>query len=178
MTTRQAILLTLSFLVRRTAAFAPRHCHTAVTTPMATSWSRSSTAPPQWRLFSSQGPDIQHVNRAQMEEIVEQYEEGDSDYLVIDVRTPEEVMNTGKLGPNVHTLPVQVIMQRNVFALDEEDFEEICGFEKPTPDTTLVFSCAAGIRSVYACQYASQAGYTKLVNYMGGANEWFQPSRF
>ena len=70
------------------------------------------------------------------------------------------------------------IMEKNVFALDEEDFEDITGFEKPAPDTTLVFTCAAGIRSVYACQFASQAGYSKLVNYMGGANEWFQPAAF
>jgi rhodanese-related sulfurtransferase len=37
----------------------------------------------------------------------------------------------------------------------------------------LVFSCAAGIRSVHAAQFAAQNGYTKLVNYKGGANEWF-----
>merc|ERR1712087_1077795 len=71
----------------------------------------------------------QHVNRAQMEEIVEQYEEGDSEYIVIDVRTPGEVTNTGKLGPNVLTLPVQVIMEKDIFALEADDFEDIAGFE-------------------------------------------------
>lgn len=176
MTTRQALLLTLSFLARRTASFAPRQCHIATSaSPTMRTAQQQQT---QWRLFSTQGPDIQHVNKAQMEELVEQYEDGDSDMIVIDVRTPEEVMDTGKLGDKVYTLPVQTIMQTNLFTLDEEDFEEIAGFEKPTPDTTLVFSCAAGIRSVYACQFASQGGYTKLVNYMGGANEWFQPAAF
>ena len=96
-----------------------------------------------------------------------------SQYVVIDVRTEEEVYGTGKLSPNVHTLPVQVIMQSNVFQMDPDDFEDFCGFEKPRPDETLVFSCAAGIRSVVACHFAAQAGFTNLVNYQGGSNEWF-----
>jgi rhodanese-related sulfurtransferase len=116
-----------------------------------------------------------------MEEIVEDYEQGgreESQYCVIDVRTEEEVYATGKLGENVYTLPVQVIMQAKVFELEPDEFEELCGFEKPTVDETLVFTCAAGIRSVYACQFAAQAGYSKIVNYTGGANEWFSPSNF
>ena len=122
---------------------------------------------------------IQHVNRQQMEEIVEDFQEGgreDSGYCVIDVRTDQEVMMTGKLAHSIPTLPVQVILQSNVFALDPDEFEEVCGFTKPDPDETLVFTCAAGIRSVYACQAAAAAGYSKLVNYVGGANEWFQPN--
>ena len=82
----------------------------------------------------------------------------------------------GKLSENVNTLPVQIIMQANAFEMDPEDFEVNFGFEKPTPDETFVFTCAAGIRSVYACQFAAKAGYSKLVNHMGGSNEWFAPS--
>jgi rhodanese-related sulfurtransferase len=66
-----------------------------------------------------------------------------------------------------------LIVQKNVFALDEDEFLEVCGFEKPTLEETLVFSCAAGIRSVYAAQIAGMAGYSELINYTGGANEWF-----
>ena len=96
-----------------------------------------------------------------------------NEYCVMDVRTDEEVIYTGKLSPSIHTIPVQIIMQYNVFALDQDDFEEVCGFPKPPYDTTLVFTCKAGIRSVYACQYAAQAGYSKLINYVGGSSEWF-----
>lgn len=96
-------------------------------------------------------------------------------YVVIDVRTEPEIYSTGKLAESVHTLPLQVIMQANVFAMDPDEFEEMCGFRKPDLDQTLVFSCAAGVRSTYACSYAAQAGYSKLVNYMGGANDWFSP---
>jgi rhodanese-related sulfurtransferase len=126
--------------------------------------------------LETDSPEIQHIGYDEMEEIIEDYENGgreDSEYCVIDVRTDEEVMATGKLSPKVFTLPVQVIMEYNVFGLDADDFEEICGFEKPTPDETIVFTCKAGIRSVYACQFAAKAGYSKLVNYVGGSTEWF-----
>jgi len=141
--------------------------HTTTTTqrPM----SSSSTGAP---------PDIKHVNREQMEEIVEDFHEGgreESGYCVIDVRTDQEVLMTGKLAESVPTLPVQTIMQAQVFQLEPDEFEQVCGFRKPDLDETLVFTCAAGVRSVYACQFAAQAGYSKLVNYAGGANEWFGP---
>jgi rhodanese-related sulfurtransferase len=134
------------------------------------------------RLFSSsgggapKGPTLQNIGKEEMEEIVEDYEQGgreDSGYVVIDVREMHEIEFTGKVSPNTLSLPLQKLMQLNVFELDEDEFEEICGFDKPTPDETLVFSCAAGIRSVHAAQFAAQSGYTKLVNYKGGANQWF-----
>lgn len=138
------------------------------------------------RLMSAIGstgkpPEILHINREQMEEIVEDYESGgreESQYCIIDVRTEEEVRSTGKIGEKVYTLPVQVIMQSKVFDMDPDEFEEYCKFPKPSFDETIVFTCAAGMRSVSACHFAAQSGYTKLINYTGGANEWFSPSRF
>jgi rhodanese-related sulfurtransferase len=128
---------------------------------------------------SSPAAEIQHIGLAQMQEIVEDYENGgreSSQYCVIDVRTEEEVAATGKVGEHVYTLPVQIMGQYKVWDMDADNFEELCRFPKPTPDETLVFTCAAGIRSVYASQFAAAAGYTKIINYMGGANEWFSPA--
>lgn len=125
---------------------------------------------------ASSTADIKHVGKEEMKKILNEYEESGreaSGCVVIDVRTEEEVYSTGKLSPSVHTLPVQVIMQANVFQMDPDDFEDYCGFEKPSLDETLVFSCAAGVRSVYACQFAAKAGYSSLVNYVGGSHEWF-----
>ena len=123
---------------------------------------------------SSVEPQINHIGKEQMKEILDDYEkEEGSQYFVLDVRTEEEVHQTGQLSPSVPTVPVQVIMQYNVFQMDPDEFEELCGFEKPGLDETLVFTCAAGVRSVYACQFAAKAGYTNLVNYAGGSNEWF-----
>jgi rhodanese-related sulfurtransferase len=135
------------------------------------------------RLFSSSsgsgqdgGVQLRNIGKEEMEEILEDYEAGgreESGYLVLDVRELHEVEYTGKLSPNTQTLPLQLLAQQDVFALDEDEFEEVCGFPKPTPDETLVFSCAAGIRSVHAAQFAAVNGYTQLVNYSGGANQWF-----
>jgi rhodanese-related sulfurtransferase len=130
-------------------------------------------------LSSSSSTEITHIGLEQMQEIIEDYEEGgreESQYCVIDVRTEQEVAATGKVGEHVYTLPVQVMQQYKVLQMEPDEFLEFCKFEKPSLDETLVFTCAAGIRSVYACQFAAQAGYTKIINYTGGANEWFSPS--
>lgn len=101
----------------------------------------------------------------------------ESQYCIIDVRTEEEVYATGKLGENVYTLPVQAIQAQQLFSLDPDEFQRVCQFEKPTLDETIVFTCAAGMRSVMACQLAAaQGGYSQLINYTGGANEWFSPA--
>lgn len=125
---------------------------------------------------SMSGPSLTNVDKQQMEEIIEDYEQGgreESGYVVMDVREENEVAMSGIVSPNTHTLPLSIVGSKGVFELDEDDFERICGFPKPSPDETLVFTCAAGVRSKNACAYAAQAGYTKLVNYMGGAYEWF-----
>jgi rhodanese-related sulfurtransferase len=119
---------------------------------------------------------IRNVSKEEMEEIIEDYEEGGreaSGYVIIDVREPSEIAATGKLSPNTLSVPLGVLAQYQIFQMDEEDFEEVCGFPKPTLDETLVFTCAAGIRSTHACNFAAMSGYSKLINYSGGANEWF-----
>mmetsp|Transcript_12687 Transcript_12687/g.24396 ORF Transcript_12687/g.24396 Transcript_12687/m.24396 type:complete len:206 (-) Transcript_12687:34-651(-) len=124
-------------------------------------------------------PSIRHINKEEMKQILMEHEEMvsadlESPYFIMDVRTEPEVQQTGKLGPSVPTLPVQLMMPPyNAWQMDDEDFEEAFGFAKPSKDLTMVFSCAAGIRSVSACKMAQQAGYKKCINYMGGANEWF-----
>jgi rhodanese-related sulfurtransferase len=133
------------------------------------------------RLFSSfgdgsEGPSIKHIGKEEMEEIVEDYEEGGrekSGYVIIDVREPDEIAYTGRVSPNTLNVPLGVLAQFQIFKMDEDEFEEVCGFAKPDLDETIVFTCAAGIRSTHACNFAAQSGYSKLVNYRGGANEWF-----
>jgi rhodanese-related sulfurtransferase len=136
------------------------------------------------RLFSSLSNDgssaqqvnLKHVGWEEMQQLVEEYESSGRDgsgLVVIDVREPHEIEFTGKVSPNTYTLPLGVVAQYNVFTMDNDDFEEVTGFKKPSMDETIIFSCAAGVRSVHACNFAARAGYSQLVNYMGGANEWF-----
>lgn len=157
----------------------------APTTPVASRslYQRQPNLPtksPGTRLYSSGSDEgaiqLRNIGMAEMEEILEDYEEGgreDSGYIVMDVRELNEIEYTGKLSSNTHSLPLQLLMRENVFALDEDEFEEVCGFQKPQPDETLVFSCAAGIRSVHAAKFAAMNGYSQLINYTGGANQWF-----
>lgn len=151
----------------------------SVATRVATSRGMHTTGSSS-RLFSSFGgvQDVQlrNIGKEEMEEIVEDYEAGgreQSGYLIMDVREVDEVVDTGKLSPNTQTLPLSLISAINVFAMNDEDFEEKCGFPKPSFDETLVFSCRSGVRSVKAAQFAAMNGYTQLVNYKGGASEWF-----
>lgn len=138
---------------------------------------RPSVAIDSCRLFmTTERPLLKRIGKQEMEDILEsleQQEEEGCGYVVIDVRGEDEIAHTGKLSPKVHTLPLPVIMQRKVFEMDQDEFEEVCFFPKPSLDETIVFSCAAGIRSQQAAYFASLAGYSNLVNYMGGANEWF-----
>jgi rhodanese-related sulfurtransferase len=145
----------------------------------------SSSSSSSTRLYlSSSGssgsgmPPLQNIGREEMEEIIDDFENGgreESGYVIMDVREEYEIAETGKLSPNTHTLPLQKLMQVNGFALEEDEFLDVFGFDKPALDETLVFSCKAGIRSVSAAQLAGLNGYGKLVNYKGGANEWFRP---
>lgn len=112
----------------------------------------------------------------ELEEIIEEVtntSREESGYVIIDVRGVDEIRGTGKLNDCVETLPLPLIAARGAFALDEDDFEETFGFVKPTPDETIVFTCKAGIRSMQACQIVGMTGYSNLVNYSGGADEWF-----
>ena len=93
-------------------------------------------------------------------------------YVIIDVRGQDEIGYTGKLDDVVETLPLPYIAE-GALTMDEDDFKDKFGFDKPSLDETIVFSCAAGIRSVHAAKFAQMAGYTNIVDYMGGAHEWF-----
>jgi len=95
----------------------------------------------------------------------------ESGYVIIDVRGHDEIAYTGKLDDCVETLPLPYIAQ-GALAMEEEDFKAEFGFDKPRMDETIVFSCKAGIRSQQAGQLAKMAGYTDILDYAGGSNEW------
>ncbi|KAL7514921.1 hypothetical protein ACHAXN_013055 [Cyclotella atomus] len=118
---------------------------------------------------------VPRIPREAMEEIIEDVANGgreDSGYVIIDVRGHDEVAHTGKLNDVVHTLPLPYIAE-GALSMDEDDFEEQFGFAKPSLDETIVFTCKAGIRSASAAKLAQMAGYTDILDYAGGSNEWF-----
>ena len=138
--------------------------------------SRNPITQQQMSFFGAQAEGgIQRIDRAAMTEIIEDVvnsSRDESGYIIIDVRGHDEIHQTGKLSDVVETLPLPYIAQ-GAFAMEEEDFKEAFGFEKPGMDETLVFTCKAGIRSQQAGQLAKMAGYSNIIDYAGGANEWF-----
>eukprot|EP00569_Conticribra_weissflogii_P007259 CAMPEP_0171328068 /NCGR_PEP_ID=MMETSP0878-20121228/426_1 /TAXON_ID=67004 /ORGANISM="Thalassiosira weissflogii, Strain CCMP1336" /LENGTH=217 /DNA_ID=CAMNT_0011827893 /DNA_START=32 /DNA_END=682 /DNA_ORIENTATION=+ len=122
---------------------------------------------------SSEG-GLKRIDKEAMMEIIEDIANSSREecgYVVIDVRGYDEIEYTGKLHEVVETLPLPYIAE-GALAMDDEDFEDQFGFEKPKFDETIVFSCKAGIRSVSAAQLAKMAGYTDVMDYMGGSNDW------
>jgi len=136
---------------------------------------RTSTA--QQKMNLSRGPTeggSRRIDKAAMEEIIEDVKSSSREevgYCLIDVRGHDEIAFTGKLDDVVETLPLPYIAE-GALMMDEEDFKETFGFDKPQLDETLVFTCKAGIRSQHAAQLAKMAGFTDILDYIGGADEW------
>lgn len=125
--------------------------------------------------FFGDGESVPRIDRDAMAEIIEDVANSSREecgYVIIDVRGHDEVAYTGKLDDRVHTLPLPYIAE-GALTMDEEDFSEQFGFEKPRLDETIVFTCKAGIRSASAAKLAQMAGYSDILDYAGGSNEWF-----
>lgn len=131
---------------------------------------------PQELAHSKQLVLLNNIDKPQMEEIVQAYETHGremSGYVVLDIRQEDEIQRTGPLSPHSITFPWKKILQYQAFELSAAKFMDTFAFPKPTLEETLIFSCAAGGRSLQAAKLAEQSGYRKLKNYMGGSNEWF-----
>ena len=123
-----------------------------------------------------QQPTITNIDKAEMEEILSHVENGTGDekYVVIDVRgEPEIMMGTGTMSEKVHILPLPQITMMAAFDMDEKSFEAQFNFPKPSVEDTLVFTCKMGGRSQQASQIAAVSGYKNIINYTGGADDWF-----
>mmetsp|Transcript_23351 Transcript_23351/g.39781 ORF Transcript_23351/g.39781 Transcript_23351/m.39781 type:complete len:209 (-) Transcript_23351:1597-2223(-) len=137
--------------------------------------SLSTTTARQMSFFGGASEGIPRINKEAMTEIIDDVSSTsreESNYVIIDVRGQDEIAYTGKLNDCVETLPLPYIAQ-GALAMEDEDFKAEFGFDKPALDETLVFTCKAGIRSQQAGQLAKMAGYTDILDYMGGSNEWF-----
>lgn len=90
--------------------------------------------------------------------------------IIIDVREPSELQNTGKI-PGSHNLPIT--SAPDGFFLPAEEFEERFGWEKPGSDDEVIFYCKAGVRSRAAARLAGQAGFGgKVGEYPGSWVDW------
>ena len=90
-----------------------------------------------------------------MDEAVVMMEE-ETDYIILDVRTPEEFAE--KHIPNAINIPNEVI--------GEEEIPEL-----PQKDQVILVYCRSGNRSKQASKKLAELGYTKVYEF-GGINSW------
>ena len=129
------------------------------------------------QLLSVFGPGkmAEKISKAEMKELLYTFEKvgrKKSELVVMDVRSPAEVSETGALSLGAITFPFNLI-QGGAFELDPATFKKKFSFDKPMPNETLVFTCKSGMRAGMAADLASKVGYEKVIVYPGGAMEWF-----
>jgi len=91
--------------------------------------------------------------------------DGDGGWTYIDVRTPEEFAR-GHV-PGAYNIPA--FSPGPVGMMPSPEFPEAMDAHFAT-DRALVMGCAAGGRSMHACEQLSAMGYTQLINMDGGFN--------
>lgn len=103
----------------------------------------------------AQGRAFQDIQSAPAQVMFEQ----DPNLFVLDVRTEAEY-NNGHI-PRAKLIPVDEL---------EDRLKEL-----PGKDVRMLVTCAAGGRSLAACETLSQHGYTRLLNLAGGMHAWSGP---
>ncbi|XP_065371347.1 rhodanese domain-containing protein CG4456-like [Calliphora vicina] len=91
--------------------------------------------------------------------------------LLIDVRTPEELVQFGKIPTSIN-IPLSVVEQELSANVKAADFKEKYGRDKPATDMQIIFSCRSGKRAQQAAEIAVKLGYTNVKNYKGSWLDW------
>ncbi|XP_058178805.1 uncharacterized protein LOC131294778 [Anopheles ziemanni] len=91
--------------------------------------------------------------------------------LLVDVRGPEELAETGKIPTSIN-IPLDKVKQAFGPETSDEEFARLYGVPKPAPDHYLILSCRTGRRSQMALEAITELGYRNARNYKGSWTEW------
>uniref|UniRef100_A0A182LV89 Rhodanese domain-containing protein n=1 Tax=Anopheles culicifacies TaxID=139723 RepID=A0A182LV89_9DIPT len=89
--------------------------------------------------------------------------------LLIDVRNPDELAETGKIPTSIN-IPLPQLEQG--LKLTDDEFKAKYGRDKPGTSTELIFHCKMGGRAQKATDLASSLGFSNARNYKGSWTEW------
>lgn len=89
--------------------------------------------------------------------------------LLIDVREPEELKETGQIPASIN-IPLGLVSQE--LAATGQAFKSKYGREKPQADTEIIFHCKIGKRSLKAAEAAAALGFWNVKNYEGSWLDW------
>lgn len=91
--------------------------------------------------------------------------------LLIDVREPEELKETGQIPTSIN-IPLGQIAEELGPAIDKDAFKAKYGREKPAKNSEIIFHCKIGKRSQHAAELAKTLGFQNTKNYLGSWMEW------
>ncbi|KAF5005617.1 hypothetical protein FDECE_7958 [Fusarium decemcellulare] len=122
------------------------------------------------RWYSVSNEDTVHGSRIwEFEELKNEVKNGDGSVVIVDVREPAELYETGKI-PGAINIPITSAVQS--FHIPDEDFEAMYGFDRPPKDAHLLFYCKAGVRARAAAGLAKHAGWDNVGEYPGSWLDW------
>ncbi|XP_049820335.1 rhodanese domain-containing protein CG4456-like isoform X2 [Aethina tumida] len=96
----------------------------------------------------------------------------DPNVLIIDVREPSELQETGSIPRSIN-IPLNDV-ESVLKDLPNNEFEEKYGRTKPDFNFPIIFSCRSGKRAGQALEIAKNLGYKNLSNYKGSWLDWAQ----
>ncbi|XP_005189462.2 rhodanese domain-containing protein CG4456-like [Musca domestica] len=91
--------------------------------------------------------------------------------LLIDVREPEELQETGRIPTSIN-IPLDQVATALADTVDAGAFKTKYGRDFPSKATEVIFHCRSGKRSQKAAETAKKLGYENAKNYLGSWNEW------
>lgn len=91
--------------------------------------------------------------------------------LLIDVRTPQEIVQTGKITTSIN-IPLSVVEMELSDVVKPEDFKNKYGRDKPVADSPIIFTCRSGRRAQQAAEIAIKLGFKNVKNYKGSWLDW------
>lgn len=91
--------------------------------------------------------------------------------LLIDVREPNELQETGQIPSSIN-IPLGQVAEELSANMDEGVFKAKYGRDKPDGNTEIIFHCKIGRRSQNAAELAKSLGYKNSKNYLGSWTEW------
>ncbi|XP_065359554.1 rhodanese domain-containing protein CG4456-like [Calliphora vicina] len=94
-----------------------------------------------------------------------------SEQLLIDVREPKELQETGKIPTSIN-IPLGQVGQELALSVDNAVFKAKYGRDKPEKNSEIIFHCRSGKRSQSAAELARTLGYQNTKNYVGSWLEY------
>ncbi|KAK6525800.1 hypothetical protein TWF281_010844 [Arthrobotrys megalospora] len=135
---------------------------------------RNISKPLGVRTYIKKADEVEPLKVVTFEEVKKLSDNPDPKRIIVDVREPNELNKSGVI-PNSINIPFTTAP--DAWFLSPDSFEDRFGFQKPSEDTELVFSCKAGIRSNSAARIAKSAGYENVASYEGSWLDWARNSR-